>query len=94
MRISPTALLLALLATACSGPGSSGPGSSGPGSSGQGTATRNAPGQRVAQTPARPAQPAFTGGNAIKRSEVPYNQLLAEARGTGKPAVLFFWTSW
>ena len=41
-----------------------------------------------------PARPAFRGGNAITQSDTPYDQLLAQARSAGRPAVLFFWTSW
>lgn len=43
---------------------------------------------------AAPTRTAFRGGNAITQSETPHDQLLAQARSTGRPAVLFFWTSW
>ena len=80
MRTAATACVVLLFLTACSGPGGS----------------RPAAPQAAVPQQARPAPPAptFQGGNAIRRGEVPYEQLLAEARSTGRPAVLFFWTSW
>jgi hypothetical protein len=43
-----------------------------------------------AQAPA----PAWGGGYAFAQRDAPYEQVLASARQTGRPAVLFFWTSW
>jgi len=48
-----------------------------------------------AQPAGRRAQPpAPRGGPAITRHDTPYQQVLAEARSTGRPSVLYFWTSW
>lgn len=78
MRFHTTAML-ALALAACSGSG----------------AAQRAPAAQQVQTPARPQPPAaFQGGNAITQSEVPYEQLVAQTQRAGKPALLFFWTSW
>ncbi len=43
----------------------------------------------------RAAAPVVAGGGyAFPNQDAPYETVLAEARRTGKPALLFFWTSW
>jgi hypothetical protein len=34
------------------------------------------------------------GGYAFPTKDAPYEAILAEASRTGRPALLFFWTSW
>ena len=35
-----------------------------------------------------------SGGYAFPTRDAPYESILAEASRTGRPALLFFWTSW
>ena len=78
MRTHTTAVLALVFVAACSAPRSAQ------------QAPARAPAQRVAAQPPAP----FQGGNAITQSELPYEQLVAQTQRAGKPALLFFWTSW
>ncbi len=49
---------------------------------------------RAAPRGTAPAPVARAGGYAFPSQDAPYESVLAEARRTGKPALLFFWTSW
>lgn len=55
----------------------------------------DAPSRSPANVGTRATAPvAATGGYAFPNQDAPYQSVLAEARRTGKPALLFFWTSW
>ncbi|MDJ0521710.1 MAG: hypothetical protein QNJ90_06500 [Planctomycetota bacterium] len=58
-------------------------------SSDEGTASTS---QRQVGT--RAPAPVAHGSYAFPQQDVPYQAVLAEAQRTGKPALLFFWTSW
>jgi len=49
-----------------------------------------APAARGAPAPV----PSRAGGYAFPTQDAPYEAILAEASRTGRPALLFFWTSW
>ncbi len=50
------------------------------------------PGSRGASASARPAPAA--GAYAFPRKDTAYAQVAAEARRSGRPMLLYFWTSW
>lgn len=48
-----------------------------------------------AAAPSRPAAPAVrTARYAFAQRDTPYKEVLASARSSGRPAILFFWASW
>ena len=49
---------------------------------------------RTGPAPRRPQPVASTGRSAIAQHDTPYTQVLAQARSSGRPTVLYFWTSW
>ena len=71
----------ALLLTSCTTPG---PSAAGPTAAPPAATGRQAP----------PVAARLAGGYGFTRLDTPYAQVAAEARRTGRPMLIYFWTSW
>jgi len=54
----------------------------------------SSPGPSARPTSGGAAPVISSGGYAFPTRDAPYESILAEAGRTGRPALLFFWTSW